>query len=126
MKIIEPEIEAMFRQIWSVLRHAASVVFPIVSQENPADMGPPRAIPRGVGIARLIRFLMMDPMRGYPENRAPFERQGATNRQEIFQSQWYLVGAMRVQAMVPHADAEASRHPHQKDGNGKVAPAEHE
>src|ERR1041384_6934192 len=58
-------------QIRRVLRHAPGVVFPVVSQDNPAHMGPPRVIPRGVGSAGLIGFLVMNPMRGHPENRTP-------------------------------------------------------
>jgi hypothetical protein len=33
---------------------------------------------------------------------------------------------MRVQAMVSHTDAEAGCQLHQKGGDGKVAPTEHE
>ena len=50
---------------------------------------------------------MMDAMRGHPENRAAFEGQRAADREQVFERQGHLVGPVRVQPVVAHADAQA-------------------
>ena len=89
-------------------------------------MGPPGAIAGGVRVAGLVRLLMVQPVRGDPEDRPAFQRQGAANGKEVLQKPRYLIRAMGVQAMVTHADAEADGHPVQKNGHGEDAPTEHE
>ena len=55
------------------------------AEENPAHVRPPGAIAGRMRIAGLIGFLMMDAMRGDPENGSAFERQRAADGEEIFQ-----------------------------------------
>ncbi len=71
-------------------------------------MRPEAAIARGVRIARLVGDLVMDAMRGHPENRAAFKRQRGTNGQEVFDPLRVLEAAMRQQPVIAHANAQAA------------------
>jgi hypothetical protein len=77
-------------------------------------------------IAGLVGFLMVNAVRGNPEDRPAFQRQGAANREEILQPSRNLIGPMGVQAMITHTDAQTSGHPELKSGDRKTAPVEHE
>src|SRR5207237_6833494 len=48
------------------------------------------------------------------------------NGEEVLESQRQFVRAMRVQAMIAHADAQAGSDPIQNDGRGQGLPAKHE
>jgi len=97
-----------------------------LSEENPADVGPPSAVPRRVGVSGLIGSLMVDSVRGHPEEGAAFKSQSAANREEVLERQRYSVRAVGVQAVIPHAYAESNRHPIQKNRDDEGAPTEHE
>jgi len=55
-------------------------------------------------IAVLIGLLVMDSMHGNPENRSALERQSATQRKEILESQWNFIRAVGVEPVISHAD----------------------
>ena len=63
----------MLRQIGSILRHGFGVVVIALAEHEPANMRPPGAVTRRMRIALLIRILMMNAMRGNPENWATFQ-----------------------------------------------------
>ena len=75
--VVQPDIEIVLRQIGRVLAHQPRVVVLGFAEQNPADVRPARAVTRRVRIARLVGFLMVNPVRRHPENRAALERQGA-------------------------------------------------
>src|ERR1700728_3530688 len=77
-------------------------------------------------IAGSIGFLVMNAMRGYPENRAAFKRECAANGKQILKSPWHLVRPVRVQPMVAHADAQPGGKPEQEKRDSQVRPTEHE
>src|ERR1700743_2972808 len=77
-------------------------------------------------VAVVIGLLMMNAMHRDPENRAALKRQGAADREEVFQPDRALVSAVRVQTVVSHADPETSSHPVKEERNQEAAPAEHE
>src|SRR5690242_21215543 len=77
-------------------------------------------------IAGQIGFLMMDAMRSHPGDRSSLERQGATDRKKILESQRHFIRPVRVQAMVTHADAQTGGHPIEKNGNDENLPTEYE
>ena len=68
----------------------------------------------------------MNAVRGYPENRAAFERQRRADGQEIFHPLGSFVSAMRQQAVVSHANAQASRHPPQEHRHQECLPGKEE
>ncbi len=123
---VQPDIEAIFGQVWRVLGHQWSIAVFALSDKKPAEVSPPAAITGRVRIAGLIGFLVMDSMGRNPEDRSALERQRATNGKEILKSQRDLIRPMRVQPMVAHADAKASSHPVEKNGGRTSIPAEHE
>ena len=104
--VVQPDVEAVLRQIGSVLRHHPGVVVIGLAEQDPADVRPEGAIARRMRIARLVGLLMMDAMGGHPEDRPAFERQRAANGKEILEPHRDLIGPMGVQAMIAHADAE--------------------
>src|SRR6185437_16159153 len=77
-------------------------------------------------IAELIRFMMMNPVDGYPENRAAFERQSSADCEEVFEPLWHLVGPVRVQPVIAQADAKTGGHPVQTKRHSETGPTKHE
>src|SRR5579863_8238201 len=78
-----------------------------------------------MGIAGLVRILMMDAMRRHPKNGAAFERECTAESQEILERPGELVRTVRVQPMVAHADAQPDADPVQQNRYEKRVPAEH-
>src|SRR5271155_575146 len=95
-----------------------------LAHQQPADVRPPLAVARGMGITITVGKLMMDAMRSHPENRTAFERQRGAQCQKIFHPLGSLVAAMRQQPVVAHADAPASGHPPQQQRNEERFPGE--
>src|SRR4051794_22231053 len=95
-------------------------------EQNPTHVCPKRTIARRMRVTRLIRFLMMNPMGGDPEYGPAFEIQRSANGEEVLHPLWALVGAMGVEPVVSHADAEPGRHPIEHDRREEYLPREHE
>src|SRR5271154_3101670 len=73
-------------------------------------------------IAVVVRKLMMDTVRGHPENRPAFERQRRAPGKKVFHPLRSLLPAMRQQAMIGHTDAEAAGNPPQENSDKKCRP----
>jgi hypothetical protein len=112
--VVQPDVEAMLRQVGRVLGHQPGVVVLGFAHQDPAHVRPPTAIVRRVRIARQIGFLVVDAMRGHPENRAAFEGQRAADRKQVLQGQRHLVRAVGMQPVVAHADAQPRGEPQQE------------
>lgn len=69
---------------------------------------------------------MMDAMCSNPGDWPSLERQSATNGKEIFERQRHLIGSMREQSMVAHADAETCPKPVKEHCGSKQTPIEDE
>src|SRR5882724_1112706 len=67
----------------------------------------------------------MHAMRCYPEERAAFQSQRGADGQEILHPLGSFVTAVREQAVIPHADAEASGNPPQEKSHCQPLPGEH-
>ena len=78
------------------------------------------------GIAFLVRILMMHAVRGDPGNGAAFDGQRAAGGQDVFDEFRCFVAAMRKQAVIAHADAEAAGNPPHDDGEDQGLPGEKE
>ena len=77
-------------------------------------------------IALLIGKLMMNAVRRHPENRPAFQRQRCADGQKIFHPLRSLESAVREQAVIRHADAQAARHPPQEDRDEQRLPRKEE
>ena len=111
MIVVQPHVERVFGQIGRILRHQAGVVVLRLPDENPAHVSPPGAIARRMWVAGLVGFLMVNAVRGNPENRPAFQRQGSANREAILEPSRNSIGTMSMQAMITHADAKSGGHP---------------
>ncbi len=69
---------------------------------------------------------MVQAMHGGPGDRTAFERKRPADSKKVFEKDRDLVRAVRVQPVVPHADAEADSQPVEKQGDGEKLPSEHE
>src|ERR1700722_20625798 len=87
-------------------------------------MRPPFSIDGRMWIAILIGILMMNAVRSHPENRTTFEGERGANRQEILNPFRSLVSAVREQAVVSHANAQAAGNPPQEHRDKQCLPGE--
>src|SRR5581483_7245293 len=69
---------------------------------------------------------MMNAVRCYPEDRSAFQRQGAADSQEILHPLRSLVPAMGKQAMIAHANSQASCDPPERERGNQGLPGEKE
>jgi hypothetical protein len=79
-----------------------------------------------MGIAHLIGGLVMEAVRSHPTDRSALQAQGGAGGQKVFHPLGALVTTMREQAVIAHADAEASREPPKKNSQQQRFPAEKE
>jgi hypothetical protein len=63
---------------------------------------------------------------GYPEDGAAFESEGGADGEEVLHPAGGFVAAMGEEAVVAHADAEASSEPPEEHGDEEGFPVEHE
>ena len=83
-----------------------------------------RAVARAVRIAFVVGQLVMLPVRRHPEDRSALERHRAADGEEILERLRRLEPAVRVQAVIAEADAEADGHPVQHERDDEVGPRE--
>src|SRR5580700_3366117 len=79
-----------------------------------------------MGIALFVRVLMVHAVGGDPGNGAAFDGQRATGSQDVFDEFRSLVAAMREQAVIANADAQAAGNPPHDDGENEGLPGEKE
>src|ERR1700761_7140147 len=77
-------------------------------------------------VAFHVSALVVYAVRGHPEKWAAFQRQRGADSQKIFHPFISLEAAMREQAVISHADAEAAGDPPQGQGGEKALPGKHE
>src|SRR5882724_6474103 len=75
-------------------------------------------------ITVLVRVLMMNAVRGYPENWSTFERQSRAYGQEILHPLGSFVAAMGEQPVIAHTDAQTPRHPPEEHRDQQRLPGE--
>src|SRR5581483_5081887 len=113
-------------EVGNVLRQGGGVVVHGLAGQDPAHVRPPLAVNRRGGVAFVIGELMMNAVRGDPEDRSTFKRTRGAGGQEIFDPFRSFVAPMRQQAVVAHPDAEASGNPPQERCERKRLPTEEE
>src|SRR5271155_116415 len=126
MIFCDPDVKSVFGKIGNITGESCSVMVHGLASQNPAHVRPPLAITRRMRIAIFIRMLMMNAVSGHPENRAALERRGGADRQKILHPLRSLVATMGQQAVVAHADAQASRNPPKEARHKKGLPGEKE
>src|SRR5579859_5516691 len=77
-----------------------------------------------MGIAFFIRILMMHAMGGDPGNGASLDGQRAASGEKVFDEFRGFVAAMRKQAVIAHADAQAAGNPPHEEAKNKGLPGE--
>src|SRR5712692_7838888 len=117
-------MEFAFSQVGNIAGQRSRIMMHGLAGEDPAHVGPPFAIEGRMWIAFLIRKLMMNAMRGHPENGSAFEGQCRADRKEVFHPFWRLVSAMSQQPVIAHANAQAPRNPPQEHRKEKSLPGE--
>ena len=118
----DPDVEFVFGEVGDVARERGGVVVHGLAHQNPAHVRPPFAVHRRMRIAFFVGMLVMDAVRGYPEDRAALERERGANGQKIFDPFRNFIAAMREQAVIAHADAEAAGNPPEKNGDEQRLP----
>lgn len=89
-------------------------------------MSPEAAVVGRVRVAFLVGVLMMLTVGGDPEDRSAFESECAADGEEILEPARCFVAAMREEAVVAHANAEAAGDPPQEHGDEEGLPMKHE
>ncbi len=120
------DVELVLAEIGRVAREHVGVVVHRLAGQDPADVRPVGAFSRRVRIAFVIRMLVMNAMRGDPENRSALERERAAHGEEVLHPLRRLVAAVRQQAVIAHADAQRTGDPPQEHRHGDGAPVDEE
>ena len=120
MPLIKPTVERMPHEIGGVFTHDRSVRVQWVAEEYPKHMCPPSAVTRRMRITHLVGVLVMDAVDRRPEDRSTLKRHRATHCEEIFEPSRNLIGPMRMESVVAHADPPAATNPvkHHCDNDG--------
>ena len=121
-----PHVELVFREIGHIVSERGGVVMHGLSGQDPAHMRPPGTIDRRMRITVLVSILVMNAVRRHPKNRPALKRQSCAYRQKVFHPFRSLVPPVREQAVITHANAQASRHPPQKSSNEQCLPGKEE
>ncbi len=124
--LADPNVEFVFSKVGNVREQGIEFVVHGLSREDPTDVGPESAVIRRVRVALLVRILVMNAVRGHPENGSAFERERPANGQKILDPFRGFVPAMREQAVVAHADAQTAGNPPKHNCREKRLPAKKE
>src|SRR5712692_7799960 len=80
----EPDMGLRLREIGHVAGKSFGVLVKAFAHQDPSHVGPLIAVNWRMRVTFVIRKLVMNAMRGYPEDRPAFEGEGSANRQKIF------------------------------------------
>src|SRR5580698_7102975 len=98
-------MKTVLRKVGCIASQHHSLRVQRFAAQNPSHVCPPATLSRCMWVASFVGELVMDTMRGYPEDRSAFKRKRATYRQKIFDPLGGLEAAMRQQPVVAHADS---------------------
>src|SRR5271165_934876 len=107
MVIRDPNVERILDHVGCVAAARLGVAMRDVTHKHPDDVCPPGTVARRMRIAILVGELMMDAMRGHPEDGTAFQSHSPADGQEVFDPLGYFIRSMSEQAMVAHTDSEA-------------------
>ena len=118
----QPDMDLVTGEIWSVAAKEGSFRVKGATGEDPAGVGPPCAVVRGVRIAFVIGVLMVNAVGGDPEDRSAFKREAATGGDEVLDPLGGFVTAMGQKAVVGHADADVDGEEVHDGEGGQIFP----
>jgi len=122
----EPDVDLIAGEIGGVATEESGLGVEGATGEDPAGVGPPGAIVRGVRIACMIGVLMMNAVGGDPEDGTALKREAAAGGHEVLDPLGGAVPAMGQKAMVGHADADVDGEEVHDGEAGQVLPGEEE
>jgi hypothetical protein len=122
----EPDVDGVLGEVGGVAAEEGGFGVEGATGEDPAGVGPPGAVVRGVRVAFVVGVLMMDAMSGDPEDGTALEGEAATHGDEVLDPLGGSVAAVREQAMVGHADADVDGQEVHDEEDGKIRPGEEE
>src|ERR1700731_1981532 len=111
MVLREPDMKFVLGQIGDVAFEHCNVLAQSIANQDPTRIRPPLAIARRVRITFLVCELVMLTVRGHPQQRAPFQRRHAANREKVLKPLGCRVGAMSEQPVITYAESQAPHHP---------------
>ena len=122
----EPDVALVAGEVGSVAAEQGGLGVEGAAGDDPAGVGPPGAVLRGVRVAFVVGVLMMDAVGGDPEDGSAFKRHGAAGGDEVLQPLGNAIAAMGEQAVVGHADADVDGEEIHDAEDGEVLPGEEE
>jgi hypothetical protein len=126
MPLADPDVELVLAEVGDVGEEFGGVVVHGFAGDEPADVGPESSFAGRVRVAFFVGVLVMLAVGGDPEDGAAFESEGGADGEEVLHPFGSFVTAMGEEAMVAHADAEASCYPPEEHGYKEGLPVEHE
>jgi hypothetical protein len=124
--LAEPDVDGILGEVWSVAAKESGFRVQGTAGEDPASMSPPGAVVGSVGVAFVVRVLMMNAMGGYPEDGTALKREAAAHGDEVFDPLGNPIAAMGEQAVVGHTDADVDREEVHDEEDGQIFPREEE
>ena len=76
----EPDVDGVAGEVGGVAAEERGLRVQGATGEDPAGVGPPGAVVRGVGVAFVVGVLMMDAVGGDPEDGSALERDACRRR----------------------------------------------
>ena len=106
--LADPDVELIFAEFGDVGEEIRRIVVHRPAGDQPADVGPETAFAGRVRVAFLVGVLMMHAVDRDPEDRSAFQGERGADGEKVLHPFGSFVAAMREEAMVAHAYAEAS------------------
>src|SRR5947209_20274463 len=100
MIVVQPHVETMPGEVGCVFRHHRPIGLLVVTDQQPTYMRPPGSVTWRMRVGRLVGFLMVNTMRGHPEDGSALQCEGAADSKAIFQPQRHLVGPVCVETVI--------------------------
>ncbi len=120
----EPDVDAVAGEVRGVAAEQSGLGVERAAGEDPAGVGPPGAVVRGVRVAFLVGVLMVDAVGGDPEDRSALESEAAAGGDEVLQPLGHAVAAVGEQAVVGHADSDVDGEEVHDEEHRDVLPGE--
>ncbi len=122
----EPDVALVAGEVGGVAAQQGGFGVHGAAGDDPADVGPPGAVLRGVRVAFVVGVLVVDAVGGDPEDRSALKRHGAAGGDEVLEPLGGAVAAVGQQAVVAHADADVDGEEVGDGEGGEVLPREEE
>jgi hypothetical protein len=122
--LAEPDVDGIAGKVGSIAAEQSGLGVESAAGENPAGVGPPGTVVRGVRIAFLVGVLVMDAVGGDPEDGSALKREATAGCDEVLDPLGNTVSAVREQAVVGDADADVDGEEVHDEEYGQVGPRE--